>query len=1150
MLHRLRLAMNWLQTRGPAYLAAPGLAGVLTLAGLAILALALKLWWVALVAVLVLAGAAAGWHWRYRRRAASLADREARLPQATRIEQIDAELENRRQRLDDLQKQVTDAESLLQRKQEAQHWLEENEARLETVEQERQQQRELEADRDRLRQQIEADTKRVQALSRKIGTLEGRRDQAEQRVTEIQQQLDQNEQQRDSLQREVETLESRRKQLAGEISDLEDKQRQRQELRQTLDTLTDERDSLQQQRDETQRQRDHYHDEVQRLRERAEQLESRVNEASDRVESLEARRKQLNNEVSDLEDQRRQRDELRQQITGLATERDTIQQARDQYQRQRDANQAEADRLQQRVDELQARADEAQQTVESLEAKRKRLVSDISDLEAKQQQRDALHETIESLTQQRDTAQQHRDDYARQRDQYHDQAERLQQRVDELEAQASDAKERVESLEQRRAALNTEVAELETTAKRHETLSEEVRQMADRHATLSEQVAADETKQHQLSEQLQQIKSELESTQQTVQQLRDEHQQLTDQRNALSSEVAELESTSKRFNELQQRVESLESRNAELSPQVTNLETELTDKQQRRDQLDSQLQQTKSELDRLQQQVETLETRHRSLSVEASESEALRDQRAEEARELKDEIAQKQSELQTLRDQLESQRAERRELTEEVEGLGARKAQTEQTIQVLDETLKEMRLQQGYRGSNAGPLSELWKPALPVDAFTGPGENAELASLTQMQQHLAGAGLYYADRTLRAFHTAMKVQDHSPLCVLAGLSGTGKSELARRYAEGMGMHFLNLAVQPRWDDPQDMFGFFNYLENQYRATELARALVQMDPFAGEEGRGWNLPEGWDHSLSNRMLVVLLDEMNLAHVEYYFSEFLSRLELRRGINKHDPNDRQQAELALEIGAHGAGEPTMRLFVDANVLFVGTINEDETTQTLSDKVIDRSNMLSFAAPSRLNRALAGSAANGSAGSRDGNGQAPTRPDRYLPYQHWRHWIQPPDAWQGEASEQVNQWIDQLNQAMGLIQRPLAYRTYSAMRAYACNYPDQSETGLRHAVADQIEQKILPRFRGMDPTEQAVGGALEQIVSLAEELDDRPLVEAIEQSRDQGARQYHFTFLGLDRSAEPNQSASENKTEAQYEPAGDKGASQSAQSTDSVY
>ena len=212
---------------------------------------------------------------------------------------------------------------------------------------------------------------------------------------------------------------------------------------------------------------------------------------------------------------------------------------------------------------------------------------------------------------------------------------------------------------------------------------------------------------------------------------------------------------------------------------------------------------------------------------------------------------------------------------------------------------------------------------------------------------------------INAFHTSLKVADMSPLVVLAGISGTGKSELPRRYAEGMGMHFLSLPVQPRWDSPQDMFGFYNYLEKRYRATELARALVQMDRYFDDEHRGWNYPEDWaDHNLRDRMLLVLLDEMNLARVEYYFSEFLSRLETRRGINAADVLERRKAEISLEVGLQSLSrddgqininrQPTLPLFVDTNVMFVGTMNEDESTQTLSDKVVDRANVLRFGRP----------------------------------------------------------------------------------------------------------------------------------------------------------------------------------------------------------
>jgi 5-methylcytosine-specific restriction endonuclease McrBC GTP-binding regulatory subunit McrB len=71
-------------------------------------------------------------------------------------------------------------------------------------------------------------------------------------------------------------------------------------------------------------------------------------------------------------------------------------------------------------------------------------------------------------------------------------------------------------------------------------------------------------------------------------------------------------------------------------------------------------------------------------------------------------------------------------------------------------------------------------------------------------------------------------------------------------------------VQPNWDSPQDLFGFFNYMDSRYKATELMQALVQSQA-SRDEG-------GFDDSL----LIVLLDEMNLAHVELYLSEILSKL----------------------------------------------------------------------------------------------------------------------------------------------------------------------------------------------------------------------------------------------------------------------------------
>lgn len=376
-------------------------------------------------------------------------------------------------------------------------------------------------------------------------------------------------------------------------------------------------------------------------------------------------------------------------------------------------------------------------------------------------------------------------------------------------------------------------------------------------------------------------------------------------------------------------------------------------------------------------------------------------------------------------------------------------------------------------------------------------QNQEAAELDKVAAHFEGMGLRFHRRTLDAFHTSLKVADISPLVVLAGISGTGKSELPRRYAEAMQMHYLCLPVQPRWDSPQDMFGFFNYLEHRYRATPLSRALVQMDPFHAEADRGWSTPDAWE-SRHDQMLLVLLDEMNLARVEYYFSEFLSRLETRRSVNKLNPESRKDAEIILETGLKGGS--SMRLFVDNNVLFVGTMNEDESTQTLSDKVIDRSNVLRFGRPSRLDSKRPK--------PNEIENNHTTQPR--LAHKSWRSWIRDDDV-NASWSSEVDGWLKRVNDALTIVHRPFGYRAHQSIRTYVANYPEvERAERWKLAFVDQIEQKILPKFRGVDVSDGKSAQAIRNIKELIGELGDEALRKAVEAAN----RDHQFAWTGFDR------------------------------------
>ena len=305
------------------------------------------------------------------------------------------------------------------------------------------------------------------------------------------------------------------------------------------------------------------------------------------------------------------------------------------------------------------------------------------------------------------------------------------------------------------------------------------------------------------------------------------------------------------------------------------------------------------------------------------------------------------------------------------------------------------------------------------------------------------------------------------------------------------MHQLVMAVQPRWDSPQDMFGFYNYLEKKYKASELSRALVRMDPFNYSTDFKGN---DWVHE---RMLLVLLDEMNLARTEYYFSEFLSKLELRRMVNEpSNPVKRSQAELELDAGP---GSRRFKVWVPENIFFVGTMNEDETTQTLSDKVLDRSNVLRFGKPDEK-----------AAQAREYT--SPSQRANFLPYATWKSWLHSPEKndW---PKEEVNRWIGNLNDALDGVGRPFGFRVRQAISAYVANYPRTNDDNrYKLAFADQIEQKVLPKLRGLDMGESTCQATLSKIASLINTLGDTPLEDAFRKAREESLALGMFHWRGV--------------------------------------
>lgn len=163
--------------------------------------------------------------------------------------------------------------------------------------------------------------------------------------------------------------------------------------------------------------------------------------------------------------------------------------------------------------------------------------------------------------------------------------------------------------------------------------------------------------------------------------------------------------------------------------------------------------------------------------------------------------------------------------------------------------------------------------------------------------------------------------------ILEGLSGTGKSSLPRAFADFMGSKTIEVPVQSSWKDRNDLLGFYNDFKKQYKETEFLKALYTATHDA------------------NNIYVIVLDEMNLSRIEYYFADLLSVLE--------KPNvEDWKIELISDYASISQNKESWpklihegKLQISDNTWFVGTANKDDSTFIITDKVYDRSVVLNF-------------------------------------------------------------------------------------------------------------------------------------------------------------------------------------------------------------
>lgn len=202
--------------------------------------------------------------------------------------------------------------------------------------------------------------------------------------------------------------------------------------------------------------------------------------------------------------------------------------------------------------------------------------------------------------------------------------------------------------------------------------------------------------------------------------------------------------------------------------------------------------------------------------------------------------------------------------------------------------------------------------------------------VAQLEADVAALGGHYPGGEIRRFHAALNFLEHKHFVILSGLSGTGKTQLALKYARAV--HGLTsdkdadpllfvCPVRPEWTDPAGLTGYHDVLTNRYVVPTFLEAVLV--------------------AIAHRQspVFVILDEMNLARVEYYFSDMLSAIETGGALQLHSNSVPLEGTTGSSVRAE--------IPLPSNLYIIGTINIDETTNPVSDKVLDRAAVIDMSA-----------------------------------------------------------------------------------------------------------------------------------------------------------------------------------------------------------
>ncbi|WP_426349400.1 McrB family protein [Alloiococcus sp. CFN-8] len=334
--------------------------------------------------------------------------------------------------------------------------------------------------------------------------------------------------------------------------------------------------------------------------------------------------------------------------------------------------------------------------------------------------------------------------------------------------------------------------------------------------------------------------------------------------------------------------------------------------------------------------------------------------------------------------------------------------------------------------------------------------NGEFEFIETFKETTILNNLCYSIEDLINLHICVKT---NPLTILAGMSGTGKSELANSYAKMLKASekdgtLLFLPISPSYTEPGDILGFLNNTTGLYipSETRLVDFLIHAQ------------------NNSNLMHLVIFDEMNLSQVEHWFAPFISLLEQR-------PEERRLYLYSPEAHCINRKAYPGYIIINDNVKFIGTVNIDETTKDFSDRLLDRANIINLK-KEKLAKLQVEMSELGLKSLAYGNFEC----DNVAKYQSWtanNNWI---EAYSHEEIEFLDELHNLLNKYD--VQKGVSFRIARKIGEYLLNIPSDT-IGNKLLSKDvafdiQIKQRLITKIKG---TEKQYG----KLIGLIKERDN---------------------------------------------------------------